>query len=312
MCLLCSACQPACRIVGAKQECQLDRIMGMQMEAFPLDVGFLLPPIAGDPAAAEDPGQAEAPPAATSATAEGDAAPALTALARQVLRLHPCWPQLHDLQRELQGCRACGFADLATTTRAASAAPSLLITAAVVTELTPQTLSVLQVRRTARRFEPSAMLSALRSLATLAAPPGSARVPPSSGAASAAADGVAGDPEAAAPQPAFVLPADVVDALASDIRVRHLQFSKLQRSEVCGRIVCSRICGCSYLDTCTPHPSSRHNFVRSANALVACMSMWPELLLLDLVQAAALLGQLAAARGVTLASVQAVARTAQL
>jgi hypothetical protein len=35
-------------------------------------------------------------------------------------------------------------------------------------------------------------------------------------------------------------------------------------------------------------------------------------LLLALVQAAALLGQLAAARGVTLASVQAVARTAQL
>ena len=166
---------------------------------------------------------------------------------------------------------------------------------------------MLQVRRTARRFEPSAMLSALRSLATLAAPPGSARVPPSSGAASAAADGVPGDHEAAAPQPAFVLPADVVDALASDIRVRHLQFSKLQRSEVC-----SSICGCSYLDTCTPHPSSRHNFVRSADALVACMSMWPELLLLDLVQAAALLGQLAAARGVTLASVQAVARTAQL
>jgi hypothetical protein len=59
------------------------------MEAFPLDVGFLLPPIAGDPAAAEDPGQAEAlPPAAAPAVTGSDAAPALTALARQVLQLH--------------------------------------------------------------------------------------------------------------------------------------------------------------------------------------------------------------------------------
>jgi hypothetical protein len=95
---------------------------------------------------------------------------------------------------------------------------------------------MLQVRRTARRFEPSALLSALRSLATLAAPPGSARLPASGGAEPAAADGgIAGAPVPAAPQPAFVLPADVVDALAGDIRVRHLQFSKLQRSEVSSR-----------------------------------------------------------------------------
>ena len=94
---------------------------------------------------------------------------------------------------------------------------------------------MLQVRRTARRFEPSAMLSALRSFVALAAPSGSARLPASSGATPAAVDGGPGGPEAAALRPAFVLPADVVDALAGDIRVRHLQFSKLQRSEVSSR-----------------------------------------------------------------------------
>lgn len=88
---------------------------------------------------------------------------------------------------------------------------------------------MVQARRTARRFEPSAMLSAVRSFVALAAPGPAC---PSSSAASAAVDGGPWDAEAAATQPAFVLPADVVDALADDIRVRHLQFSKLQRSEV--------------------------------------------------------------------------------
>lgn len=59
------------------------------MEAFPLDGGFLLPPGAGDPAAAEQPEEPQAAqPSEYSAKAAvgGDAAAALTALARQVWR----------------------------------------------------------------------------------------------------------------------------------------------------------------------------------------------------------------------------------
>ncbi len=86
---------------------------------------------------------------------------------------------------------------------------------------------MLQVRRTARRFEPSVLLSVLRSFVTLAAPAHHASAGPT------AASSTPRSLDLPAVPPALVLPADVVDALASDIRVRHLQFSKLQRSEVC-------------------------------------------------------------------------------
>lgn len=73
-----------------------------------------------------------------------------------------------------------------------------------------------QTRLTARRFEPAAMLTALRSFVVLAelAPTPSVAV---AGSAAAAAG--------------FLLPADVVDALAGDIGVRQLQFSRVERSE---------------------------------------------------------------------------------
>lgn len=59
------------------------RLSCVQVEAFPLYGGFLLPPGDGDPAAAEQPEPQESLlPAVTPAS--GDAAAALTALARQV------------------------------------------------------------------------------------------------------------------------------------------------------------------------------------------------------------------------------------
>jgi hypothetical protein len=63
---------------------QACHVLGPQMETFPLDGDFLLPPGAGDPAAAEDPSQHEALPAATDAAGGSDAAATLSALARQV------------------------------------------------------------------------------------------------------------------------------------------------------------------------------------------------------------------------------------
>lgn len=85
-----------------------------------------------------------------------------------------------------------------------------------------------QLRLTARRFEPPALLAALRSLAALAGSGVGDATAEGGGTAESAGSAASGADGACIP---WVPPLEVIDALTADVATRHLRFRRLQRAE---------------------------------------------------------------------------------